>query len=175
MSNAFRIYVRHSNIEAVEEELPKTRRLLRSRTSYGITSLLKETLEGGCAWWLESKLVGGHSAGGLNGFEIMEERDLPYRSAREHKDMTRSGLRIFLSQYDVPKDEHVGTDESALRNGRKMDGMSQLYVGKRLQASITLPYRMMRQTLIGEWYTRIEVSRRQKKRSYHRTLHGHVR
>jgi hypothetical protein len=82
----------------------------------------------------------------------MERAYLPYRSAREHKDRGMAKwMGFFLSEHTTSlKDERKRVDQtSMLTMEEKWMLLSQLYVGK-LQASITVPYRMMRQTLIGE-------------------------
>lgn len=60
-------------------------------------------------------------------------------------------MGFFLSEHTTSlKDEKKRIDQtSMLTMEEKWMLLSQLYVGK-LQASITIPYRMMRQTLIGE-------------------------
>lgn len=60
-------------------------------------------------------------------------------------------MGFFLSEHTTSlKDERKREDQkSLLTMEEKWMLLSQLYVGK-LKASITVPYRMMRQTLIGE-------------------------
>ena len=60
-------------------------------------------------------------------------------------------MGFFLSEHTTSlKNEKKRADQtSMLTMEEKWMLLSQLYVGK-LQASITVPYRMMRQTLIGE-------------------------
>ena len=60
-------------------------------------------------------------------------------------------MGFFLSEHTTSlKDEKKRVDQtSMLTMEEKWMLLSQLYVGK-LRASITVPYRMMRQTLIGE-------------------------
>ncbi len=60
-------------------------------------------------------------------------------------------MGFFLSEHTTSlKDERKREDQTSLLTvEEKWMLLSQLYVGK-LQASITVPYRMMRQTLIGE-------------------------
>ena len=79
----------------------------------------------------------------------MERAYLPYRSAREHKDRGMAKwMGFFLSEHTTSLKERAD-QTSMLTMEEKWMLLSQLYVGK-LQASITVPYRMMRQTLIGE-------------------------
>ena len=79
-----------------EERLQST--IDNIREQFGFTSLLKaNALESASRSVVRSKLIGGHSAGGLDGFKMIDRSYLPYQSAREYQDSgMQSGWASFI-------------------------------------------------------------------------------